>query len=68
MSEGIVIAIIGAGAAVAAPIITGIFSLMKQNRENNSEKKIKIKQSAWGGHNTQIGIQNVCKKEDNSNE
>jgi len=53
MTEGIIIAIIGAAGVVLAAII-GLFK-----KSNDTGKNIKIKQKQWiGNKGTQIGIQN----------
>lgn len=52
MTEGIIIAIIGAAGVVLAAII----SLFKKS--SGSGKNIKIEQRQKGKNNTQIGIQN----------
>lgn len=57
MSEGIIIAIIGAVGVALAAIITGLFSLLKKE---NINKKTTINQK--GKNNTQIGIQNNYKE------
>lgn len=55
MTEGIVIALIGAIGAVLAAVIAGVFSLLKKGKLPNSTK---IKQKQNGKSNMQIGIQN----------
>ena len=54
MTEGIIIAIIGAGGAIVAALIAGIFTVIKSSKESKSSVKIKQK----GRNNTQIGQQN----------
>lgn len=56
MSEGIIVAIIGATAAVAAAVINGVFSSKKQDEKMNHGTS--IQQTQKGDHNTQIGVQN----------
>lgn len=56
MTEGIIIAIIGAAGAVLAAVITGIFSASK--RGEKSIRTTTIRQRQKGKNNTQIGIQN----------
>ena len=60
----VIIAIIGACGAVLAAVIAGVFGLIKQSKSNNFDKKVKIRQSAKGSNNTQIGIQNIAKADD----
>lgn len=55
MSEGIVIAIIGAVGVVLAAVITGIFTVFSKGKPS---KQSILKQSQRGKNNTQIGIQN----------
>lgn len=64
MSENIIVALIGAGAVIIAAIITLIGNLKKKNV---SEKRTKIKQSAKGNSNVQIGIQNNLSNDKGSN-
>ena len=64
MSENVIIAIIGACGAVLAAVIAGVFGLIKQSKSNNFDKKVKIRQSAKGSNNTQIGIQNIAKEDE----
>ena len=52
MTEGIIIAVIGAAGVVLAALI-GSFK-----KNSNGEKTIKIKQRQEGQNNTQIGVQN----------
>ncbi len=54
MTEGIIIAIIGAGGAIVAALIAGIFTLLKNNKDSKSSVKIKQK----GRNSTNIGQQN----------
>lgn len=54
MKTEIIVAIIGATAVIAGAVITGIFTLLKKDKTNET----KIKQKQKGNHNTQIGIQN----------
>lgn len=56
MSEGIIIAIIGAGATIGAAIIAKIATSKKNT--GNAENSISIKQKQKGNNNTQIGTQN----------
>lgn len=63
MTEGIIIAIIGAAGVVLAAII-GLFK-----KSNDTGKNIKIKQKQWiGNKGTQIGIQNNYSSIDNKEE
>lgn len=59
MSEGIIIAIIGAIGVILSAIIAGVFSLLKKN---NSKDKIVVEQKQKGNNNTQIGVQNNYKE------
>ena len=56
MSEGIIIAIIGAAGVVLAALIGGVFSVVKNNKDSKNNTKIRQKQK--GKFNTQVGIQN----------
>lgn len=56
MSEGIIIAIIGAGATIGAAVIAKTVTSKKNT--GNTERSISIKQKQKGNNNTQIGIQN----------
>lgn len=63
MTEGIIIAIIGAVAVVLAAVI-GLFK-----KGNDTETNIKIKQKQWiGNKGTQIGIQNNYNSSDSKGE
>ena len=62
MTEGIIVAIIGAAGVILAAII-GLFQ-----KNNTPKKNIKIKQRQKGNNNAQIGIQNNYGKGDNHNE
>jgi len=59
MSEGILIALIGAGAVIIAAVI----GLIGKNITNSSNRNVKIKQSSKGNTVTQVGIQNITKKD-----
>ena len=63
MNNEIIVAIIAAIGVVVAAVVTGIFSLIKKDASTSSTYN--IKQSQKGKDNTQIGIQNNYK---NNNE
>ena len=60
MSTEVVVAIIAGSATVLAAITTGIFELIKKNKDKN----IKIKQKQKGSNNIQIGLINQEDKGD----
>lgn len=57
MNTEIIVAIIGAGAAIIAALIAGIFALIAKTK-NKKPTDIKLRQKQSGTGNTQIGIQN----------
>ena len=56
MTEGVIIALIGAGGTIVAALIGGIFVVIKNGKKANGSTSIKQKQK--GNNNIQIGQQN----------
>lgn len=63
MTEGIIVALIGAGGAIVAALIGGIFVILKNGKKAN--ENISIKQKQRGSNNIQIGQQNYYNDKEN---
>lgn len=62
MSEGIIVAIIGAGAVIIGALITGIFGLKKSKKDKNcnTSNNIKLSQKSKNDANqNQVGAINI---------
>lgn len=57
MNTEIIVAIIGAAAAIIAALIAGVFALISKGK-NKDSNNVKLEQQQSGQGNTQIGIQN----------
>lgn len=68
MTEGVVVALIGAVATVLVALIGLVGKRKKSSGESDDGKKITIKQKAEGANSTQIGIQINNEKSDNRHE
>lgn len=63
MTEGVIIALIGAGGAIVAALIGGIFAIIKNGKKSSGSTSIKQKQK--GNNNIQIGQQNYYSDKEN---
>lgn len=56
MTENIIVAIIGAVAAIGVAMVTGFFGLVKKTDKSGTKNKTTVNQTVKGNNNTIVGI------------